>query len=955
MAESTSVGKIQLDVEISKESLNVELNKIGKVFSSGLNNSFRGMFSGMANQMNSFVKDSIGKMTNSFKHFSQSGASSNKQVAKSTEDTSIKMQQLVNQMESATNRAELHRQKLLELQAQYDRLSSVGLGDSDKAKKLLEKITLAEDKVNRYGTVSDRTRLKIEQLEKSMNNLGQSVDKSDKSFNKVSSTTNKAKRSFKLFGNEADKSSKKVGGFANMLTNSFMRVLKRIFILNLIYKGIRGLINYMNSALKTNKNFVSSLNTVKTNLRVAFQPIYDFILPALNALIQSVARVTTYIASAISALFGKSYKQSYDSAKGIETAKKAMDGYGASAKKAKGQLMGFDEVNQLDISDDEAGEGFEMEMPDTSTVDMTGVEKFKEIMASIFEPFKKAWETEGLNTINAAKYALDSLKGVIGAIGKSWLDVWTNGTGQKILENVLKIIQNILNTVGNLATAFKNAWETNEVGTRIIQGILDIFNIILGTIERITRATAGWAKTLDFTPLLNSIDTLLQALQPLTQNIGDGLVWFWENALLPIAGWVIKDAVPIFLDMLSEAIKVLNNVIDALKPLGQWLWDNFLKPLAEWTGGIVISVLEGIRDALKGIGEWIKNHQGVIQTMAIIVGSFAAAWGLVNVAIGVWNVIGPIASGVMTAISTSGGIMAAVMNAIVSPITIAVAAIGAVIAVGILLYKNWDEISAWLKDLWEGIKTKAEEIWGAIRDFFSQTWEVIKTKTSEVWNGIKTFLENTIWNPIKTTATNIWNGIKSAISTVTDAIKINIDKFGSAFKNTWDKIWSSAKEVFDKMWNSLTDIVKSVINHIIGIVNKFIDFWNKIELKVPKVNLPFVGEVGGFSIGVPKLDNIPMLARGGIIDQPTLAMVGERGKEAVVPLENTAFVDALASAIGSAVMAAMQMGSNLGGRSNSTEKEVAIYLDGRKVGRGLLQYINDELDRLGYKTLFQVE
>src|SRR5690606_27487908 len=296
-----------------------------------------------------------------------------------------------------------------------------------------------------------------------------------------------------------------------------------------------------------------------------------------------------YIASAISSLFGKSYEQSYDAAKSLNNAKKAMDGYGKAAKNAMGQLAGFDEINVLQTKDDtDLGGGgagdFEMEMPDTSTIDLSGFERFKEIMASILEPFKLAWANEGQSTIDAMKNAFISVLDLIKSIGKSWVEVWTNGTGQKAVENILRIMQNIFNLVNNLAIALKNAWNENEVGTRIIQGVLDIFNIILQTIERITELTAEWAKTLDFSPLLESISTLLEALEPLTQNIGDGLVWLWENALQPLAGWVIEDALPVFLEMLAEALNVLNVVLEALKPLGEWLWVEFLQPIAEWTG-----------------------------------------------------------------------------------------------------------------------------------------------------------------------------------------------------------------------------------------------------------------------------------------------------------------------------------------------------------------------------------
>lgn len=136
-------------------------------------------------------------------------------------------------------------------------------------------------------------------------------------------------------------------------------------------------------------------------------------------------------------------------------------------------------------------------------------------------------------------------------------------------------------------------------------------------------------------------------------------------------------------------------------------------------------------------------------------------------------------------------------------------------------------------------------------------------------------------------------------------------------------------------------------------INKFIDYWNNIKLKVPEVNIPFVGKVGGFTIQVPQIANIPMLARGGIVDQPTLAMIGERGKEAVVPLENTAFVDTLAGAIGSAVMGAMQF-NNSQNTVTTENREVSVEMDGNKLIRILLPKMNDELIRMGYKSIYQI-
>jgi len=889
MADGTSVGKIQLDVEISQSSLNTELNKLGKVFNNDINNNFKGMFSGMANQMNNFVKSSIGKMNSSFKNFSQVGGNANKQVAQSTEEINNKMQQLVNQMESATTRAEMHRQKLLELQAQYDRLSKAGLGDSEKSKKLLEKITLAEDKINRYGAISDRTRLKIEQLEQSMSNLG------DKGFRKVDDGAKKANRSFKLFGDQAEKSSRKVSGFSNTLTKSFMQVLKRVFIINLIYKAIRGLMNYMNSSLKTNKEFTNSLNQIGTNLKVAFQPIYDHILPALNALMNAVAKVTAYIAAAISTLFGKSYKQSFGAAKGIESAKKAMDGYGSSAKKAKGALAGFDEINQLDISNDEGSGGgageYEMEMPDTSTIDLSGLDRFKKILQPTIDSLKNL----GL--------ALEPLKSFV-------------------FQGLQDFYNNFLVPVSQ--------WTFGEGLPRFI--------------DAITKGLMG----ISWETINTSLNGLWLALTPFALNVGQGLLWFWENVLVPLGTWTMNEIVPRFLDILAEAIKVFNVTVEALKPLGLWLWDNFLKPLAEWTGGVIVSVLDGIIEALKGIGDWISDNQETTRvffalfatwkattfvvemgkaTAAIITNTIAASAGkfetialialyakdaiakgvstmatvAMTIATTAWNVVAGIATGVTAAF----GVAIAFLT---SPIGIALIAIGSLIAIGIALYKNWDEISAWLKGLWEGIQIKATEVFGDVKDF---------------------------------------------IATTVTGISINIDKFANSFKTTWDKIWNGAKSVFSTVWNSLTGIVKGVINGIIGIVNKFINFWNKIELKVPEVTIPLVGKVGGFTIGVPKLDSIPQLARGGIVDQPTLAMVGERGKEAVIPFENSGFLEALTGSIINGLLQVLPLLSGTGNNESDDNKELVLNIEGTPLVRILLPLINNELSRLGYRTLFQ--
>lgn len=122
--------------------------------------------------------------------------------------------------------------------------------------------------------------------------------------------------------------------------------------------------------------------------------------------------------------------------------------------------------------------------------------------------------------------------------------------------------------------------------------------------------------------------------------------------------------------------------------------------------------------------------------------------------------------------------------------------------------------------------------------------------------------------------------------------------FRNFFINMWNKIKATLEPIIDgigEKFKTVMGIVKGVVNGIIGAINVAIRAINKIKVNIPD----WVPEFGGKTIGF-NLKEIPKLAQGGVIDKPTLAMVGEAGKEAVVPLENnTAWIDKLADKLGS--------------------------------------------------------
>ncbi len=104
----------------------------------------------------------------------------------------------------------------------------------------------------------------------------------------------------------------------------------------------------------------------------------------------------------------------------------------------------------------------------------------------------------------------------------------------------------------------------------------------------------------------------------------------------------------------------------------------------------------------------------------------------------------------------------------------------------------------------------------------------------------------------------------------------------------WTAAWTGIKSFFEGIWSAIGASFKAAINGIIGGINAFIQAFDRIKISVPKVHVPFVGDFGGFSISVPQIPEIPFLANGGIVTQPTLAVVGEAGPEAILPLNRLA-------------------------------------------------------------------
>lgn len=196
---------------------------------------------------------------------------------------------------------------------------------------------------------------------------------------------------------------------------------------------------------------------------------------------------------------------------------------------------------------------------------------------------------------------------------------------------------------------------------------------------------------------------------------------------------------------------------------------------------------------------------------------------------------------------------------------------GILVSIGSFFKNVWNSISTWFWNLLVSIGTFFKNTWNSISTWFSTTLSNIGIWFKEKWTGIKTWFSEHL-NSVFQFFKDIWNGIHDWLSE-----KLNI--ISTFFSNIWIGIKNTASDI----WNGIKNTIKNAINGIIGFINMLIRAWNSLSFSVPSVR---VGKYtfGGWEIGVPQIPNIPLLAEGGIFNKPSLAMIGERGPEAVVPL-----------------------------------------------------------------------
>ncbi len=349
-----------------------------------------------------------------------------------------------------------------------------------------------------------------------------------------------------------------------------------------------------------------------------------------------------------------------------------------------------------------------------------------------------------------------------------------------------------------------------------------------------------------------------------------------------------------------------NRTTQALEPLGAIMID------------IAETALPPLIEGVTKVAEWFNSLSPSIQKTIVILGGLLAAIGPVLVILG--TLVGAIGNLIPVVTTVFGwltkltpvikGVGVALRFLALNPVGLAITAIAGLIAIGIAVWKNWDEI-----------KPKLIAVWETVRDAIGKAWDWIKSKAD--WLG--------------DTLSNIWNNIKTwVIDRVTGMVGTVVDKFSSFVGDVRDK-FNQAKERILNPIETARDKIKDVVDKIKG-------FFDGLKLKIPKPKLPKLPRFsisGKFSLNPPSIPKISVdwYAKGGIVDGARLIGVGEAGPEAIVPLRGQAmqpFADAIAEKLAA---------SNASQGGQPVEIVVPVILEGREIARVTAPYMDRELRR----------
>lgn len=408
-----------------------------------------------------------------------------------------------------------------------------------------------------------------------------------------------------------------------------------------------------------------------------------------------------------------------------------------------------------------------------------------------------------------------------------------------------------------LAAKFKRAFETIGKGfyDYVIAPVKENLSKFDAPIERFKSLFAGigkqcaawmqplsdWFKT-DFKDAVSvSISTVCTVLAGLMDVIATVAETIW-NALAPVITWFVTDGLPLFTDMWVGLMEIVGGWFDYVKTIFDTLWTGVIEPVFTLISGIILDCFTTLQNLWETYGQTTINN--IMTAFEIVKNLFLTLW-----------------------------------NSFLKPI--------------------FDNIFAVLQELWtDHLQPLIAQIGEFVMKLYNGAMEIYNQFIAPIVNWIVNVLGPPIaeiFNAIVRQLGIVFGIFSDVLGGIFRALGGLIDFIVGIFTGNWEKAWNGICDFFGGIWDGIWGIVKGAVNLIINGINLL---WKGIYTVV-KAIVDAIGGIAGalgalfgqdWSFSMPANPPlIPRLANGGIVDQPTLAMIGDNtdarsNPEVVAPL-----------------------------------------------------------------------